>query len=303
MTNVLVVDDSADSRRLVGGLLTKNEDWQVRFADNGLDALEQLEQQVADLVLTDLQMPEMGGLDLISNVKDRFPGLPVVLMTSEGNEEIAVQALQNGAASYVPKQSVVQNLEEALSRVLDVADRTRNATRLLECMAESESKFVLDNDPSLLPTLLNRLQASLKLFDVCDESDWLRVGVALDEALVNALYHGNLELDSKLREDDDRIYYGLAKERRTKSPYQERKIHVTEFMTRGEARFIIRDEGHGFDVTSIPDPGDPENMSKPSGRGILLMRAFLDEVSYNDVGNEVTLVKRRAQDDNHDISA
>ena len=114
--------------------------------------------------------------------------------------------------------------------------------------------------------------------------------------MVNALDHGNLELNSKLREDDDRIYYGLVKERRGKSPYQERRIFVTEFMSRGEAKFVIRDEGNGFDVSSIPDPNDPENMSKPSGRGILLMRAFLDEVTYNDKGNEVTLVKRRADD-------
>lgn len=297
MTNVLVVDESVDSRLLVGGLLTKHEDWQISYADNGNEALEHLERQSADLVLTDLQMPEMGGLELISNVKQRFPGLPVVLMTSEGSEEVAVQALHEGAASYVPKQSMARNLDEALARVLDVADRTRSQNRLLNCMEQSESKFVLDNDPSQLPTLLNRFQASLRMFEVCDESDWLRVGVALDEALVNAMYHGNLELDSKLREDDDRIYYGLAKERRDKPPYRDRRIHVTEYMLRGEATFVIRDEGQGFDVSSIPNPEDPENLSKPSGRGILLMRAFLDEVRYNDIGNEVTVVKRRKQED------
>ena len=55
----------------------------------------------------------------------------------------------------------------------------------------------------------------------------------------------------------------------------------------------MRDEGSGFDPGALPDPLDPENLEKASGRGVLLMRAFMDDVRYNDAGNEVTLVLRR----------
>ena len=64
-------------------------------------------------------------------------------------------------------------------------------------------------------------------------------------------------------------------------------------ITRYEAAFAIRDEGAGFDPDALPDPTDPANIEKTSGRGIFLMRAFMDEVLYNDVGNAVVLVKRR----------
>ncbi len=57
---------------------------------------------------------------------------------------------------------------------------------------------------------------------------------------------------------------------------------------------MIRDEGSGFDRSELPDPTDPENLLKSSGRGVMLMQTFMDEVIFNDRGNEVTLIKRRA---------
>jgi anti-sigma regulatory factor (Ser/Thr protein kinase) len=56
--------------------------------------------------------------------------------------------------------------------------------------------------------------------------------------------------------------------------------------------FVIRDEGPGFDPASLPDPTDPENIEKACGRGLLLMRTFMDKVDYNRTGNQVTLTKR-----------
>ena len=60
--------------------------------------------------------------------------------------------------------------------------------------------------------------------------------------------------------------------------------------------FVIRDEGPGFDVSKLPDPTDPANLEKRSGRGLLLMRAFMAEVKHNARGNELTLVWRRRND-------
>ena len=57
----------------------------------------------------------------------------------------------------------------------------------------------------------------------------------------------------------------------------------------------IADDGPGFDVSSLPDPTDPENLIRPSGRGILFMRMFMDDVRYNATGNRVTLVKNREE--------
>ena len=130
-----------------------------------------------------------------------------------------------------------------------------------------------------------------------DDAEGTRVGVALEEALANALYHGNLEVDSELRERDDSTYWKLAEERSKQEPYIHRKVHITVELSRDEAVFYIRDEGQGFDPSKLPDPTDPANLEMASGRGILLMRTFMDEIKYNEQGNIVTLIKRRKVDD------
>src|SRR5690348_2122267 len=103
MTTVLIVDDSAVDRRLAQGLLEKGGEMSFAFAANGKEAIEQLQVSPPDIVLTDLQMPEMNGLELVRAVREKYPLIPVILMTAQGSEEIAVQALSCGAASYVPK--------------------------------------------------------------------------------------------------------------------------------------------------------------------------------------------------------
>ena len=65
-------------------------------------------------------------------------------------------------------------------------------------------------------------------------------------------------------------------------------------MLPGEARFVIRDEGQGFHVAEIPEATDLRAMDGEAGRGLVLMRTFMDDVAFNEVGNEVTLIKRRS---------
>ena len=64
-------------------------------------------------------------------------------------------------------------------------------------------------------------------------------------------------------------------------------------LTPEEIEVVIRDEGPGFDPSKLPDPTDPKNVDRPCGRGVMLMRAFMDEVLYNSQGNEVTLRRNR----------
>jgi anti-sigma regulatory factor (Ser/Thr protein kinase) len=245
-------------------------------------------------VLTDLVMPEMDGLELVSMVRSTFPAIPVILMTSAGNEEICVQALQRGAASYVPKRVLSQRLLDTVHQVLEIASHEQTVSRLMGCLTETHCKFELDNDNKLIPPLVAHLLELAERLELWDESDRMRIGIALEESLVNALCHGNLEVGSELRGVDDDAYYALLAERRTCEPHCDRRIHIDAAFARDEARFVIRDEGPGFDPESLPDPTDPANLEKAAGRGVLLMRSFMDEVSYNSSGNAVTLIKRRS---------
>ena len=291
MTRVLVVDDSRLDRTRAGGILRK-AGHEVAFAANGREALDHLAVDVPDVVVTDLQMPELDGLELVEAVRLRYPHVPVILMTAHGSEEIAVRALQKGAASYVPKRSLAQDLCPTVANVLELARGGRSMSRVLDWLAYTESRFVLDNDVSIIPDLVSHLEASITQLKSVDETALIQVGVALREALVNAMYHGNLEVSSSLREEEGNRYEELCALRRTELPYRVRRVHVTARQTPTEVVYVVSDEGPGFDPSVLPDPTDPAQIEMVSGRGLLLIRTFMDEVTHNERGNEITMVKR-----------
>jgi anti-sigma regulatory factor (Ser/Thr protein kinase) len=138
-----------------------------------------------------------------------------------------------------------------------------------------------------------RLAEAAAEVGLCDRPTARRVGVAVEEALLNAIIHGNLEVSSELRQADEGTYDRWIIERSRQSPYADRRVRLTARVSRSEAVFVVQDEGPGFDVSQVPDPTDPENLFRVGGRGILLMRSFMTAVQFDDRGSRVTLVKRR----------
>ena len=293
MPTVLIVDDSATDRLRAGGLLNHMEEIDIEYAVDGSDALVKMELHIPDMVITDLDMPELNGLELVATMRKMYPIVPVVLMTARGSEDIAVQALRAGAASYVPKRLLSVQLADTVRQVFSIAREDRGRIRLMRRLAEQQVRFTIENDQELISSLVHFLQDAAAGMGVCDDADRIRTGVALQEALTNACYHGNLEISSTLREVDHRIYYDLARERAAIPPYSLRKIHVSARYSVDEVAFCIRDEGPGFDRRVLPNPTDPANLERACGRGLLLMQTFMDEIKYNAIGNEVTMVKRR----------
>jgi CheY-like chemotaxis protein/anti-sigma regulatory factor (Ser/Thr protein kinase) len=291
MHTVLIVDDVMADRVLAGGLLGKQHDIRVAYAANGCEALEYLEEHKADAVLTDLQMPEMDGLQLVEEIRLRYPDIPTILMTGEGSEDIAAKALQKGASSYVSKRRLAADLQEIVERVLQSASEQQGHALLMGCIRHFD--FDLKNSLQLITSQVRYLRQAVQSLGFFDETDCLRIGTALDEAMLNAYYHGNLEVSSKLRESDHNEFHDLARKRTQQMPYRDRRIRVVGQFDDCEVKFVIRDQGPGFNPSTLPDPTSPQYLDRPSGRGLLLMRAFMDDVIYNETGNEVTLIKHR----------
>jgi len=292
MSKVLVVDDAAVDRKLVGGLLAKDANLQIEFAVDGKEALSKIAADRPAIVVTDLVMPGMNGLDLVAAISADYPGLPVVLMTGKGSEEIAVKALKAGASSYVPKGALHQHLLETVQDLLEMVAQTRSHERLMSTLISGRFQFTLGNDPDMIPSLINYVQSIVCSMGLCDDADAIRVCIALEEAMRNAIFHGNLELTSEQREGDTEVYQRLVSERTSRSPYRNRQLSITVDVTPTRGMFTIRDQGPGFDPRKLPDPTDPANLERVSGRGLLLMRTFMDDVQFNETGNQVTMTKR-----------
>lgn len=100
---ILVVDDEAAIREIVSSMLV-GANFQARQASNGVEALSLLESgDEYDLVLSDLLMPEMDGIALLERSKEKFPDMPVVMLTAVLDVSVALQAIRNGAYDYLLK--------------------------------------------------------------------------------------------------------------------------------------------------------------------------------------------------------
>lgn len=291
---ILVVDDSSVDRRLAGSIVEKQLGLKVAYARNGAAALAALASLPRPgAILSDLLMPEMDGLELVETVRRDYPLIPVVLMTAHGNEDIAVQALRAGAASYVPKKNLPRGLASTLDQVLSAARTDRRMHHLLDCAREAAFQFSLENDPALIPALVGHFQDYLELLSSCDQTERTRLGIALEEALLNGLYHGNLEIGPDEYDTDHPGFYQLAAERRQVFPYRDRRLEVHLKIAPTVAEITVRDEGPGFDVARWWAKHDPSDLNRDVGRGLVLIQHFADDVTHNPAGNAITLRKFR----------
>jgi DNA-binding NarL/FixJ family response regulator len=298
MPIILVVDDSEVDRRLIGGLLSKDIDWLVEFAGNGAEALDLMRNVAPDVVVTDLLMPEMNGLEFVAAASREFHHVPVVLVTAQGSEELASHALRMGAASYVPKSHLKEGLVETIEQVLCLSYSSRQQERLLQRSTSIRHEFELENDATLFPILIQFVEETMNAMKFCETADRRHVAVALEEALLNAMYHGNLELPKEKlpgvrQELHDRGKSQLLEARRHQTPYCDRGLTMVFQTSNDCAEFVIRDEGSGFDTTTVPAAADARSVAGESGRGLMLIQNFMDSVTLNERGNEIRMTLNR----------
>lgn len=142
----------------------------------------------------------------------------------------------------------------------------------------------------LIPMLRERLMNCFRAFPVVETSRENQFCMAVEEALNNAFYHGNLEISSELKEDGSSRFADLAAERELLSPWKNRIVSVIELVSVYGVWLTIQDDGAGFDVdAALKRLDDPETMLA-SGRGLMMMRGFADELIFNKKGNQVTMV-------------
>ncbi len=291
MNSVLIVDDSRIDRALVKSILLGDDSLHVAFAENGAAAMDYIAKSEPDVVVTDLIMPEMDGLQVVMQVRDGFTHIPVILMTSQGTEETAIEALQAGAASFVPKSRLVDRLTHTIHQVLDLKQRSHPFQHVVSRLSKAEIEFLLENDIGLIPTFVELIQKSLSSLSFCDATESIRLSLAVEEALLNALVHGNLELTREVAAEGIQPSAEYFTNRLEAQPYKDRKINVCVRIAHQRVTFVVRDEGPGFDLSSLPDASDLAPFQDGVGRGLKLMRSFMDEVVYSEPGNELTLTR------------
>ncbi len=296
MAKVLLVEDSP-TQAVEMRILLEQACHEVRHAANGKLALDILASEPPDIVVTDLEMPELNGLELVEAMRCEYAQVPAILVTARGSEELAAQALRQGAAGYVPKNHLHTLLNDTIVDVLGVIRTDASFAKLIKTLQRNVFEFEFGNDSELISPLVGLILQVVSGMELISGADMNRLGIAIEHALVNAMYRGNLQLGPSVTPPHHAIIYDeatsdLIERRKSESPYRDRKIYVTAIASKSEIRVVIRDEGNGFDTSKVPLDVPADLFAADSGKGLVLMKSFADELSFNEVGNEVTMIKK-----------
>lgn len=275
---VLVVEDSKTMQLFLRNLL-EPEDYEVLVASDGEGGVElfqqaMLENQPFDIVLTDVVMPGMSGIELLKKIKTLNHDTVVVVLTSDANVDTAIEALNFGANNFLHKPP---NSEEILN-VMWRATKQREIfleNEELNPFTERSIRIEIPSQLKFIKGISHNIIADAKLMGYDENELRDKIPVTIDEAVTNAIKHGN-----KFQED--------------------KRVFIEISIDNDRIKMVVADEGEGFDVSKVPDPTDPMNFLKPSGRGILFMSIGMDEVRYNEKGTILTLIKHKhsPEDDN-----
>ena len=116
---ILVVDDEQHVRQLIGKVLEK-EGYEVLTACNGEEGLEIFQKNNIDLIISDIKMPKMNGIEFLHKVKEQEPGVGFILITAFATMETAIDAIKSGAQDYVTKPFDIKEILNAVKKDIDI---------------------------------------------------------------------------------------------------------------------------------------------------------------------------------------
>ena len=163
-------------------------------------------------------------------------------------------------------------------------------------MVNEKACYTIPVDESIINAISYHLTKNLVPAGLCNSTSAENISLAIQEAMSNAMYHGCLDIPSSIREElGVKGYNEEIARRKSDERFQNRTVTISYELNRDFVEYIIEDDGPGFDYNALPDPRDPENFFKNSGRGLLIIRIHMDEVSWNEKGNRLRLRKYRVE--------
>ncbi len=256
---ILIIDDQDDLASVLTKEFTALGHF-VKVTENRDAALALTDLKSFDLIITDLHGESLVS-NLESNGQEDIHCLPAPVENANGD----VKAFKICLANYGPEDFDENEINKLVTTTLNY--KAKFIDRQSEIVTRHEKiDFEVPSVISLMHDILDYLMKRVEKLGVVN-LEQSNLFVALDEAFVNAVKHGNKFDTGKL-------------------------VKISVEVSPDQATFMIEDEGDGFDVESIPDPTKPENLFKTSGRGVMFIYNIMDEVTYNDRGNRLTMVKK-----------
>jgi len=271
---LLIVDDDPSIHELVQAMLA-GRGWEADSADSGEEALARLEGHSYDVLLVDILMPGMDGLELLAQLRARYPATPVVIMTVKNTPDHVMGSLRREAAAYISKpfsrDTLLTTLQNALS----------DSVRGDDIKIHSDSPHWISLQVRCRIATADRLTQFMRELPSDLEPDRREeIATAFRELLMNAVEHGG-HLDP------------------------DKTVDLSYIRTARTIVYYIRDPGEGFSMNTLAHAAIANTAEepfrhlelrrqmgiRPGGFGLLMTKSFADELIYSAKGNEVILIK------------
>jgi len=290
MKKIMVIDDEKSIRDLLKIALTE-EGYEVTESRDGKEGLEKFSQIKPDIVLTDVNMPKISGIDVSKRIKEISEDTDVIIMTGYGTEELVIEALRNGASNYIKKPINFKELFSILDSIILKKETWKRHEISKDVVVYEEKKIFLDNDMSKVWGVVNQVLFNLPSSLESKLIEGLKLG--LYEIIVNAIEHGNLGITYEQKKEalQKNTYSSLVKQRIEQANKQGKKVFIISNLEPERMVIEIQDQGKGFNINELPGAQDPEALLSANGRGILLASLYFDSIDYIEPGNRVLLQK------------
>lgn len=295
--HLLIADDHTDTLDTLRHFLESAEHT-VYEANDGVQALEVFKQHPIDGVMSALTMPRIGGIELLKELKALNSSIPFVIISRHTETENILNSLNLGACDFLTKPLQEKDIYRSLTKIKALREDSQFSNYCIEHSVSESHTLEVGSDFEYINRIVAFTTRNLPAYGIVEEEDMFSMNMVIAEAIENAMFHGNLEISSELKKERFERFREEGETRRAVEPYADRKVYISYKINSHSVKYIIRDEGKGFDHNNIPDPRNPQNLFKVSGRGILLIMNFMDEVFWNERGNEITMIRYRRRPTN-----
>lgn len=291
MKNILIIDDEDALRKMLKIALIE-KGYTVFEAANGVEGIEVFKNTSPGIVLTDVNMPEMNGIEMTRKIKEINEDADIIIMTGYGTEDLVIDAIRAGASNYIKKPLQFNELFSILDSIAFKREARKRFEVAKDVVQYEEKKIIMDNNLEKIWGVVNQVFYNVTGLDEHVSIEGLKLG--LYEIIVNAIEHGNLEIsfEEKKKALQENSYTKLLAERIEMANKKGRNVVIQTKFDRKQIEISVTDCGNGFDYSNLPDHSDPETILSAHGRGILLATVYYDNVEYKHPGNSVKLVKR-----------
>jgi len=284
---ILIVDDNIDLLDyLKDFFMIYNYD--VILAETGAEGINKFREFMPDIVISDMRLPDKNGNIVVKEIKEIDRDVPIIIITGYSDHQLILSAMKNGAVDLLKKPFKPNDLKYLINKIETLFRKIK--VKLSASFVQWEKRhIIIRNDIHIIRSVVDFIFSNIDY--ISEDVSFMKIG--LQEVLINAIEHGNLDITHREKQEllDRGDYNRILNERMQQSEYRDKFVDIKIFSTPEYLKLTIQDMGKGFDLSSIPDPENPENFLKESGKGILMAIHAFDRVEYNEVGNCVTMIK------------